>query len=80
MHSDRATTARPAKTFSHRFVLAGIVHIPGGFELSSITQFESARPITITTADNSGRISVGLNGGQPVYTSLDDFRGTPYIQ
>jgi hypothetical protein len=59
----------------HRFVLAGTVHIPGGFELSSITQVESARPITITTADNSGRIYV--NG---VYTSLDEFRGTPYIQ
>jgi hypothetical protein len=59
----------------HRFVLAGTVHIPGGFELSTINQFESARPITITTADNSGRISV--NG---VYTSLDEFRGTPYIQ
>ena len=36
---------------------------------------QSARPITITTADNSGRIYV--NG---VYTSLDEFRGTPYIQ
>ena len=59
----------------HRFVLAGTVHIPGGIELSSITQVESARPITITTADNSGRIYV--NG---VYTSLDEFRGTPYIQ
>jgi hypothetical protein len=59
----------------HRFVLAGTVHIPGGFELSTITQVESARPITITTADNSGRIFV--NG---VYTSLDEFRGTPYIQ
>src|SRR5208282_2356929 len=59
----------------HRFVLAGTLHIPGGIELSSITQVESARPITITTADNSGRIYV--NG---VYTSLDEFRGTPYIQ
>jgi len=59
----------------HRFVLAGTVHIPGGFELSSITQVESARPITITTEDNSERISV--NG---VPTSLDEFRGTPYIQ
>src|SRR5271170_4528527 len=59
----------------HRFVLAGTVHIPGGFELSSITQVESARPITITSLDNSRRISV--NG---VPTSLDEFRGTPYIQ
>jgi hypothetical protein len=64
----------------HRFVLAGIVHIPGGFELSTINQFESARPITITTADNSGRISISLNNGPDVYTSLDEFRGTPYMQ
>ena len=64
----------------HRFVLAGIVHIPGGFELSSVNQFESARPITITTADNSGRISISLNNGPDAYTSLDEFRGTPYIQ
>jgi len=58
-----------------RFVLAGTVHIPGGFEFSTMFQAETARPITITTADNSGRISV--NG---VPTSLDEFRGTPYIQ
>jgi hypothetical protein len=64
----------------HRFVLAGIVHLPGGFELSTINQFESARPITITTADNSGRISISLNNGPDVYTSLDEFRGTPYMQ
>ena len=59
----------------HRIVLAGIVHIPGGFELSTINQIESARPITITNADNTDRIYV--NG---MYTSLDEFRGTPYIQ
>jgi hypothetical protein len=58
-----------------RFVLAGILQLPGGFELSDMFQAETARPITITTADNSGRISV--NG---VPTSLDEFRGTPYIQ
>jgi hypothetical protein len=59
----------------HRFVLAGTVHIPGGFEFTTLTQAESARPFTITTADNSNRIEV--NG---VRTSLDAFRGTPYIQ
>jgi hypothetical protein len=59
----------------HRFVVAGTVHIPGGFELTTITQGESARPLTITNATNSGRISVN---GTP--TSLDEFRGTPYIQ
>jgi TonB dependent receptor len=59
----------------HRFVLAGTVHIPGGFELTTITQAESARPFTITNATNDGRISVN---GTP--TSLDEFRGAPYIQ
>ena len=59
----------------HRFVLAGTVQIPGGFELTTLTQAESARPFTITTADNSNRIAV--NG---VKTPLDAFRGTPYIQ
>ena len=59
----------------HRFVLAGTVYVPGGFELTTLTQAESARPFTITTADNSQRISV--NG---VPTGLDEFRGTPYIQ
>lgn len=59
----------------HRFVLGGTFHVPGGFELSTLTQVESARPFTITTADGGDRISV--NG---VKTSLDQFRGTPYIQ
>jgi Carboxypeptidase regulatory-like domain/TonB dependent receptor len=59
----------------HRFVLAGTLHLPGGFELSTINQFESARPITITNANNTDRIYV--NGA---YTGLDVFRGTPYIQ
>lgn len=58
-----------------RFVLAGTVYVPGGFQITTLNQFESARPITITNADNTGRIYV--NG---VYTSLDEFRGTPYIQ
>jgi hypothetical protein len=59
----------------HRYVLAGTVYIPGGFELTTMMQAESARPFTITTADNSQRISVN---GKP--TALDAFRGTPYIQ
>jgi hypothetical protein len=59
----------------HRFVLAGTLRVPGGFELTTLTQAESARPFTITTAGNNARISV--NG---VPTSLDEFRGTPYIQ
>jgi hypothetical protein len=59
----------------HRFVLAGTVYLPGGFELTTLAQAESARPFTITTADNSQRIAVN---GKP--TALDAFRGTPYIQ
>jgi hypothetical protein len=59
----------------HRAVLAGTFRPPGGFELTVLAQAESARPFVITTADNSARISV--NG---VPTSLDEFRGTPYIQ
>jgi len=64
----------------HRLVLAGIVHLPGGFELSTVNQIESARPITITNANNTDRIYVQLSGQQPSYTGLDIFRGTPYIQ
>jgi len=58
-----------------RFVFAGTWRAPAGFELSGLSQAESARPFTITTADNRERISVN---GTP--TSLDEFRGTPYIQ
>jgi hypothetical protein len=64
----------------HRFVLAGTVHFPGGFELSTVNQVESARPITITNQNNTDRIYVQFNNGTPAYTSLDEFRGTPYIQ
>jgi hypothetical protein len=60
---------------THRFVLAGTLHIPGGIELTTITQAESARPFTITNEANTGRISV--NG---IPESLDQVRGTPYIQ
>jgi hypothetical protein len=58
-----------------RFVLAGSWLGPAGFEVSGITQEESARPFTITTADGGGRIAV--NG---IPTALDEFRGTPYLQ
>ncbi len=59
----------------HRFVLVGTWRAPMGVEVSTLTQGESARPFTITTADGSGRIEIN---GTP--TSLDQFRGTPYIQ
>jgi hypothetical protein len=59
----------------HRFVFAGTWQAPAGFEVSALSQVESARPFTITTEDNSERIAV--NG---IPTKLDEFRGTPYFQ
>ena len=58
-----------------RFVLAGVFYLPAGFQVSLLGQVESARPFTITNTDGTDRITV--NG---VKTSLDEFRGTPYIQ
>lgn len=68
---------------THRAVFAGVFHLPAGFEVSTLSQFESARPFTMTTP-------VDVNGfGDPVddravvngvQTTLDEFRGTPYIQ
>jgi hypothetical protein len=67
----------------HRFTLAGVVYVPGGFQVSTIIQAESGRPITLTTP-------VDVNGlGDPtndravingVQTTMDQFRGTPYVQ
>ena len=58
----------------NRFVVAGTVHIPGGFEVSTLLQGESARPFTIT---NEAGTRISVNGNP---TPLDEFRGTPYIQ
>ena len=58
----------------HRFVLAGTLHVPGGFELSTLTQLESARPLTLTTPAGDRAV---ING---VKTTLDQFRGTPFLQ
>jgi len=55
-------------------VFAGVWRTFGGVELSTLTQAESARPFTITTADNSGRI----RSTHP--DSARSVRGTPYIQ
>jgi hypothetical protein len=66
-----------------RFTLAGIVYVPGGFQVTTLIQAESGRPITLTTP-------VDVNGlGDPtndravvngVQTTMDQFRGTPYVQ
>ncbi len=59
---------------THRFVLAGTLHLPGGFDVTTMTQAESARPITLTTPVGDRAV---VNG---VKTTLDQFRGTPFIQ
>jgi hypothetical protein len=58
----------------HRFVLAGTLHAPGGFEISTLTQAESARPFTLTTPVGDRAV---VNG---VKTTMDEVRGTPFIQ
>ena len=59
----------------HRAALIGTIRVPAGFELSFLSQAESARPLTLTNADGSDRAVV-----DGVKTTLDEFRGTPYIQ
>jgi Carboxypeptidase regulatory-like domain len=68
---------------THRFVFAGTFHVPGGFDLTTLTQVESARPFTLTTTtpvtglgDSVDNRAV-VNG---VPTTLDGLRGTPYVQ
>jgi len=58
----------------HRFVLAGTAHAPAGFDVTFLSQAETARPFTLTTPVGD---RVVING---VKTTLDQFRGTPYIQ
>jgi Carboxypeptidase regulatory-like domain len=58
----------------HRFVLVGTFQLPAGFQLSTLGQAESARPFTMTTPVGTRAV---ING---VETTLDEFRGTPYIQ
>lgn len=59
----------------NRGVIIGTVHAPAGFEVSWLFQAESARPITLITPTTGDRAVI--NG---VETSLDEFRGAPYIQ
>jgi hypothetical protein len=64
-------------------VLAGIFHTPGGFEISTLSQFESARPFTITTPVDVNGVGDALDDRaviNGVQTTLDEFRGAPYIQ
>jgi hypothetical protein len=67
----------------HRFVLAGTIHAPGGFDVATLTQLESARPFTLTTPVDVNGFGDSLDDRavvNGVQTTLDEFRGTPYIQ
>ena len=59
----------------HRGVIIGTIRAPAGFEASWLLQAESARPITLITPATGNRAVI--NG---VETSLNEFRGKPYIQ
>jgi hypothetical protein len=67
----------------HRFVLIGTLQLPWRFEVSTLSQFESARPFTMATPADighdgfSGNDRAVVNG---VQTRLDQFRGTPFNQ
>jgi hypothetical protein len=68
---------------THRLVVAGIFHLPGGLETSLLSQAESARPITLTTPVDVNGFGDSLDDRaviNGVQTTLDEFRGTPYIQ
>jgi hypothetical protein len=68
---------------THRLVVAGIFHLAGGLELSTLSQVESARPITLTTPVDVNGYGDSLDDRavvDGVQTTLDQFRGTPYIQ
>lgn len=66
----------------HRLVAAAVWHV-AGFELSTLSQAESARPFTMTTPVDVNGLGDTLDDRavvNGVQTSLDDLRGTPYIQ
>lgn len=58
----------------HRFVIAGTFHLPGGVELTTLTQAETARPLTLTTPVGDRAV---VNGTK---TTIDQFRGRAFIQ
>jgi Carboxypeptidase regulatory-like domain/TonB dependent receptor len=58
----------------HRFVLAGTTHAPAGFDITFLSQNETARPLTLTTPAGNRAVIDGVK------STLDQFRGTPYLQ
>ncbi|HMC62955.1 MAG TPA: hypothetical protein VKJ01_27430, partial [Candidatus Solibacter sp.] len=68
---------------THRLVLAGTVRLPGGFEVSLLSQAESARPYTLTTPVDVNGVGDSLDDRavvNGVQTSLDQLRGVAYLQ
>jgi hypothetical protein len=66
-----------------RFVLAGTFHLWGGVDLTTLSQAESARPFTMTTPVDVNGFNDAIDDRaivNGVQTSMDEFRGTPYIQ
>jgi hypothetical protein len=66
-----------------RLVIGGVVRAPGGLEISTLSQFESARPFTMTTpvdVNGLGNTTTDRAVVNGVQTSLDQFHGTPYMQ
>jgi outer membrane receptor protein involved in Fe transport len=66
----------------HRFVLVGVLQLPWKLEVSTLGQFETARPYTMTTpfdvnGDGVANDRAVVNG---VQTTLDEFRGSPFDQ
>jgi hypothetical protein len=68
---------------TNRGVIAGTFFVPGGVQLSMLFQAESGRPITLTTPVDVNGFGDTLDDRavvNGVQTTLDQFRGTPYIQ
>jgi hypothetical protein len=67
----------------NRFVLSGVLHLPYKFQISTLTQAETARPFTLTTPADVNNVGIFTNDRavvNGVQLPLDTLRGTPYIQ
>ena len=67
----------------HRLVIAGSWRLPWHLQVSGLSQFESARPFTLTTPVDVNGDGIDTNdraviNGQK--TTLDQFRGSPFRQ
>ncbi len=67
----------------HRFVLSGTLALPYKFQLATLSQFESARPYTLSSPVDLNGDGIDTNDRavvNGVQTSLDQFRGVPFAQ